>query len=75
MDREMENLDDHGCPKSGDLGEPNEEKEFARITQSIKNKATPHCTNCKAKLLGNWTKQHLKLEKLYCAMFCQYPRK
>ena len=63
LDKEVEKLDDHGCPKNRGLAETDENILIcSSFLIGIKTKV--HCAECKAKLFGNWTMQHLKLKIL-----------
>ena len=55
LDRDVEKLDDHGCPKIRDLVD---EEMWIGSSYPIRHKTTYHCAECKAKLLGDWTVQH-----------------
>ena len=56
MEKEVENLDDHGYPKIRDLVDPKVDRKM-RIYSSypFRPKTTHHCAERKAKLLGQWT--------------------
>ena len=58
MDKEVETLDDHGCPKVQDLVD-----EEIRICSRypFRRKTTLHCAERKAKMFGNCIMHHLKL--------------
>ena len=75
MERELENFKDHGCHIFRDLVDPRaDEKMWICSIFLIKHKILIHCAERKAKLLGNWTMQFLKLHVLFWEMFCQYLR-
>ena len=58
--KDAENLVDHGCLKTQ---EPTELDEELWICSSypFRHKTTLHCAGRKAKKFGDWTMQHLKL--------------
>ena len=62
MEKECENLYDHGCHKIHELVDPYAEKEvWICSSYPFGDKTTPHCVERKFKLLGNWTMEHLNL--------------
>ena len=58
MDKELENLEHHGCLKNQDVVD---EKMWIGSNCSFTHNTTLHCAKLKAKLFGNWIMQHLKL--------------
>ena len=57
MEKEVENLDDHGCPKVQDLvGE-----EFDLLRLPIQTQDHTLLSEREAKLFGNWKMHHLSL--------------
>ena len=58
MDKEVENLQDHGCPKFHD---PVDEEVSICLSYPFRHKATLYCAERKAKLLSNLILQHLTL--------------
>ena len=58
MGKEVENLENHSCPKVQDLGD---EVMWICSSHPFRHKTKLHCAECKAKLFGNWIRQHLKL--------------
>ena len=59
MDKEVENLEDHVCPKVQDhVGE----EVWIRSNYTFRHNTTLHCPERKAKLFGNWILRHLKLK-------------
>ena len=72
MGKEVENLDDCGCLKIRDLFD---EKSWIYWSYPLRHKNTLHCAERKAKMLVNWTIQHLNLLIfLYYAIIFQYLR-
>ena len=65
MDKEVASLDDHACPKIRDLVDGN----WICASYPIRHKTTLHSVERKAKLLGNWTMQHLKFQ-IFCIVQC-----
>ena len=62
MDKEVENLDDHGCPKIRDLVDPRADGEtWICPSYPFRHKTTLHCAERKANMLGQWTMLHLRL--------------
>ena len=62
MDKELEQLDYHGCPKFRDLGDAKADEEiWTCLRYSLRHKATLPCAERQAKLVGNWTRHHLRL--------------
>ena len=68
FDKEVEDLDDLGCPKLRDLVE----ELWICSSYPFRQKTTLHFAKCKAKLLGNWTTAFKFVSFLYCEMFRQY---
>ena len=58
MDKEVENLKDHGSPKVHDLSE---EEVWICSSYPFRHKTTPHCAERRAKLFANWIMRHLML--------------
>ena len=58
LDKEVENLEDHGYPKVQDLAD---EEIWIRSNYSFIHKTTLYCAERKAKLFGNWIMHHLLL--------------
>ena len=58
MGKEVENLEDHGCPKNQDLVD---QELWFRSSYPFRQKTKLHCAESMAKLFGNWMKHHLKL--------------
>ena len=58
MDKEVEILEDHGCPKIQNLFD---EEVWIRSSYLFRCKTTPHCAERRAKLFGNWIMRHLML--------------
>ena len=58
LDKEVENLEDHGCPKVQDLVD---EENWICSSYPFRHKTTLHCAERKPKLLGNWIMRHLML--------------
>ena len=71
IDKEVENSDDHGCPKVRDLMY---EKTWICSSYPFRHKTTLQCAERKAKLFGKFIMQHLNLKGLYCETYCQYIR-
>ena len=53
-----ENLDDHGCSKIQNLVD---EENWICSSYPFRHETTLHFAQCKTKLFGNWTLQHIKL--------------
>ena len=51
LDKQVENLEDHGCPKVQDLVG---EEIWICSSYPFRHKTTLHCAERKAKLFGNW---------------------
>ena len=61
-DIEVDYLDDHRCPKSRDLVIPKRHDELCiSSSHPIRHRSTLHCSESEAKMLGDWTMQHLKV--------------
>ena len=58
LDKEVENLEDYGCPEVKDLVV---EEIWICLSYAFKHKTKLHCAERKAKLLGNWILRHLML--------------
>ena len=58
LDREVENLEHHGCPKVQDLVD---EEIWICSSYPLREKTTLHCAEQKAKLLGNWIIRQIML--------------
>ena len=65
LDKEVENSEDHGCPKVQDLID---RENWIGSSYAFRHKITLHCAELKAKVFGAWTMQHLKLSFLYCVL-------
>ena len=61
MDKEMENLDDHGCTKIKDFVDGKAEEIWIYSSYPFQHKTTLHWKERKGKLLGQWTMQHKEL--------------
>ena len=66
LDKQLENLEDHGCPKVEYLVD---EEMWLCSSYPFRHKTTLHCAECTAKLFGIWIMHHLKLISLCCEMF------
>ena len=54
LDKEVENLVDHGCSKTRVIVAPEADEEiWIRSSYPIRHKTALHCAECKAKLLVN----------------------
>ena len=58
MDKDVKNLDEYGCHEIRDLVDPKADEEIY-ICSNYRHKTTLHCAEREAKLLGQWTIQHL----------------
>ena len=58
MDGDLEDLDDHGCPKVRALVDP---EKWICSSYPFRHKTTLHCPESREKLFGNWIMHHLKL--------------
>ena len=58
LGKEVENLEDHGCPTVQDLVD---EEFWICSSYPFRHKTTLHCAEPKAKLFGNWMMRHLML--------------
>ena len=58
LDKEVQNLEDHGCSKVQDLVG---EKSWICSIHPLRHKTTLHCAERKAKVFGNCKMRHLKL--------------
>ena len=62
MDKNVENMDDHGCPKIRKFVDPEAFWEmWVSSSYPFRHRTTFHCTERKPKLLCQWTMQHLNL--------------
>ena len=62
LHKELENLDDQGYTKTTDPVEPNADEGFWNCSSYLlRHKTTLHCAEGKAKKLGNWAMQQMKL--------------
>ena len=61
LDKDVEKLDDHACPKFREFVDPKRDKEN-KICPSypFRHETTLHCEERKAKMLPNWAVQPLK---------------
>ena len=66
LDKKLENLDDHGCFKNRDLAD---EEFWIWSSYPFGHKTTLECAERKAKLLGHWEVQILKLWA-FCTVQC-----
>ena len=58
LDKEVENLDDHGCPKGQDR---NDEEKWISPSYTFSHKTTLHCAERKSKLFDDWIMRNLKM--------------
>ena len=58
LDKEVEKLDDHGCPNVQDL---DDDKMWISASYPFRNKTTLHCAESPAEFFRNWI---LHLSKL-----------
>ena len=58
MNKELENLEDHGCLKVQDLVD---EEIWICSTHPFRHKTTLNCAERKPKLFGNWIMRNLML--------------
>ena len=58
MEREVENLEDHGCPNDQDLVD---EESWICLSYPFRHKTTPQCAERKSNLFGNWILRLLKM--------------
>ena len=62
LDKAVENMDDYSCAEIRDLVDPKEDKKMWICSNyPFQHKTTVHCAERRAKLLGRWTMQQLKL--------------
>ena len=57
LGQEVENLDDYGCPNVQDLVKT--DSSWTRSSYPFRHKTRLHCAERKAKVYGEWAKQHL----------------
>ena len=57
LGRKVENLDDHGCPKLQDLDKT--DSSWSCFSYPFRHKTRLYCAERKAKVYGDWDKQHL----------------
>ena len=57
LGRNVENLDDYGCPKTQDLVKP--DSLWICSSYPFRHKRRLHCGERYAKVYGEWAKQHL----------------
>ena len=57
LGRNVENLDDYGCPKIQDLVKT--DSSWICSSYTFRHKTTLHCSERKAKVYGDWAMQHL----------------
>ena len=55
--RNVENLDDYGCPKIQDLVKT--DSSWIRSSYLFRHKLRLHCAESEAKVYGDWAMQHL----------------
>ena len=55
--RNVENMDDYGCPKIRDLFKT--DSSWICSSYPFRHKTWLHCAERKAKVYGDWTMQHL----------------
>ena len=66
LGRNVENLDDYGCPKIQDpVGEGKMNTSWICSSYPFRHKTRLHCADRKAKVYGDWAMQHLILQFLY----------
>ena len=66
LGRNVENLDDYGCPKIQDpVGEGKVNTSWICSSYPFRHKTRLHCADRKAKVYGDWAMQHLILQFLY----------
>ena len=58
LDEDVENLEDHGCPKVQELVD---KKNWICLSYPFTHNTTLHCAERKAKLFGNWIMHYLML--------------
>ena len=58
LGKDVENLEDHGCPKVQDLVD---EETWICLSYPFRHKTILHCGERKAKWFGNWIMRHLIL--------------
>ena len=58
LDKGVEKLQDHGCPKDQDLVD---EEIWICSSYPFRHKSTLHCAERKENLFGNWIIRHLML--------------
>ena len=74
LDKEVGNLEDHGCPKMRDRVDPKADEEmWIGSSYPSKHKTTLHCAELK--FLAKRTMQQLKSSIFPCELYCQYLRK
>ena len=62
LGKNVENLDDYGCPKIQDLvGEGKANSSWICSSYPFRHKTRLHCAERKAKVYGDWAMQHLNL--------------
>ena len=61
LDKEVENLEDHGCPKVQNLVD---EEIWVCSSYQFRHKPTLHCAERKAKMFGNGIMRHSKSKSL-----------
>ena len=75
LDKDVENLDDHGCPKIRALVDPKaDEESWICSSHPLRQKTTLHCADRESEMLDHWAMQLLNLKILFCDVFCQYLR-
>ena len=67
LDKDVENLDDYGCPKVQDH---RDDKVWICSSYPFRRKALLHCAELKATMFGNCIMLHLKLKSLYYELDC-----
>ena len=69
LGRNVENLDDYGCPKTQDFIKT--DSSWICSNYPFRHKTRLHCAERKAKVYGDWARQHLKIFlRVYC--ICLY---
>ena len=66
----VENLDDYGCPKIQDLVKTNSSWDCSSYL--FRHKTMLHCVERKAKVYGDWAKQHLQIFVRVCCICVYY---
>ena len=75
VDKDVKDLEGRICPKNRTLVDPKAgEQKLICSSYPFTQKTTLDGAENKAKLVGNWTMQHLRLYFLFCETFCLYIR-